>query len=227
MNLEQNLPYRQSNNPTELFRMLRSKPAKCKCIVWQTDNDQRFVYYGLSLNLNTKFKTCMITFKSSPDLNLRKPIYIRFDDGVMFKTRAMNCLEECLTLSMPDDFMAYEHRSNPRVKFKVSDTEYAHLNLISDITQSATQEFSFQLIDVSVSGMSINLPDSFLERLTNTKEISLKKIFMVSLANEIECDVVYTNRLKYKHNNEIYQSNRVGLKFKEPIDQYLIDMMKQ
>jgi hypothetical protein len=90
--------------------MLRNKEYSDKCIVWQTREDKRYVYYSDSVNLNTKFKTCMINLTEIPAFDLTLPVYVRFEDGIMFKTNAINAIQECLSLHLPDEFMAYENR---------------------------------------------------------------------------------------------------------------------
>jgi hypothetical protein len=216
--------YRKSHRKNELFQMLRNKEYSDKCVVWQTREHKRYVYYSESLNINTKFKTCMVTLKEIPALDLSQPVYIRFEDGIMFKTNAINCIQECLSFYLPEEFMAYENRENSRLKFKTSDAHYAVLSLIADITKKSTQEMSFQIIDISTHGMSLNLTETYLERLMQSKEIYLNKLFMVNLAQSIKCEFIYTKKIKYKFNGDIYTGNRVGLSFERPIEDYLLTL---
>jgi hypothetical protein len=111
-----------------------------------------------------------------------------------------------------------------RTKFKASSPHYAVVSLVSDLTKKSTQEMSFQVIDIAKNGMSLNMTESNLERFMQSKEVFLNKIFMVSLAHSIKCEFIYTKKIKYKYNGDIYTGNRVGIKFLTPIDDYLIDL---
>lgn len=217
-------PYRKSNRKNELFQMLRNKEFSDKCIVWQNRDNKRCVYYSNSINLNTKFKTCMINLKEIPSIDLTLPVYIRFEDGVMFKADPINCIQECLILYIPEDFMAYENRENARLKFKASTANYAVLSLVSGLTKKSTQEMNFQIIDISTHGMSLNLSEAHLERLMQSEEIFLNKLFMVKLPENIKCEFIYTKKIKYKYNGDIYLGNRVGLKFATPIEDHLLTL---
>ena len=61
----------------------------------------------------------------------------------MFKADPINCIQECLSLYIPEDFMAYENRENARLKFKASSAYYAVLSLVSGFTNKSTQEMNF------------------------------------------------------------------------------------
>ena len=55
--------------------MLRNKEFSDKCIVWQNRDNKRYVYYSNSINLNTKFKTCIINLKEIPSIDLTLLVY--------------------------------------------------------------------------------------------------------------------------------------------------------
>lgn len=217
-------PYRRSRQLKELSELYAQSQGNKSAIIWQNNDGHRYVYSSDYFNINKKFRTFMFVIKESAGFDLSKPIYIRFEEGMMFKATGLNMIEECLTLKMPEEFMAYEYRDYPRIKFTPDDSEFAHIILESDIVKSATQELSFQIIDFSEQGIALNLSDIHLRKFKESKKIILKKLFMVSLAKEIELELIYHKKIRYKKDGEIYTSNRCGLKTKQPIEQYLLKL---
>lgn len=216
--------YRKSNRQNELFQMLRNKEFNDKCIIWQNRDSKRFVYYSSSVNLNTKFKACIINLEEIPNIDLTLSVYVRFDDGVMFKADPINCIQKSLSLYIPKDFIAYENRENARLKFKASSSNYATLSLFSDFNINSDKDMNFQIIDISTTGMSLNLSETHLERLMQSEKIFLNKLFMVKLPKSIRCELIYSKKNKYKFNGDIYFGNRVGMKFDTALEEHILTL---
>lgn len=221
---EKAISYRRTSELKELYHYRKKHAGERACTIWQSNNDKRFVYYSKYFNINKQYRTFMFIVTELVQFDLTKPIYVRFDDGLMFKSNAVSFMQECLTLQMPEEFMAYEYRKFSRKRFRPSDSEYANIVLHSDIVQSATQELSFQIIDYSRSGIALNLSDIHLKKFIESKKLVLKKLFMVSLSNEVELEMVYRKKIKYKLDGDLYSTNRVGFKLDGLLEEYLLKL---
>lgn len=217
-------PYRRSRQFKEIGDYFSQSKGDKESIVWQNLNGNRCVYSSSHFTLNKQYKTLMFIMQAGAGFDLSEPIYVRFEDGLMFKTKALNMIEECLTLKLPEEFMAYELRDFARVRFKASDDEFAHILIESDFLNKASQELSFQIIDFSEMGIALNLSDIHLKKFLDSKRIVLKKLFSVSLAHEVEMDFMYSKKIRFKKDGEIYTSNRCGFKLKNALEPYLLQL---
>lgn len=224
MDNQKAIPYRRSSQLNELNQYRIKHSGERSCVIWQSNDNEKFVYSSRYFNINKQYRTFMFVMTENPQFDLSKPIYVRFEDGLMFKSYPVNYMQECLTLRMPEEFMAYEYREYPRIKFKPSDIEYANIVLETDIISESTQELSFQIIDYSSLGIALNLSDIHLKKFQVSKKVLLKKLFMVSLANEIEMTMVYSKKIRFKKDGEVYTTNRCGFTLERPIEDYLLKM---
>jgi hypothetical protein len=130
----------------------------------------------------------------------------------VFKVEVISQISENISLSLPNEVKALELRGNPRTKFKPSDKKSVSLKVKVEVLMGATQEFQFQIIDISSGGLSIVVSDKDIKYFEEGSFFEISKLHGHFIEEGYEVEMVYSQRFRFKSQGRIQSAHKVGLK---------------
>ena len=214
--------YRTSKNFSEIVKILHQSTTDKKAFLWQNNGEKRYVFEIKDLAVNERFNTFQVKINnySAFKHNSKKPTYAKFSlRETVFKVEVISQISENISLSLPYEVKALELRENPRTKFKPSDKKSVSLKVNEQVLMGATQEFQFQIIDVSSGGLSIVVSDKDIKYFEEGSFFEISKLQGHFIKEGYEVEMVYSQRFRFKSQGRIQSAYKIGLKSHRLIDQ--------
>jgi aspartate carbamoyltransferase regulatory subunit len=212
--------YRTSNNFNEIIKIFNRSVSEDDCFVWQFTDGNRTVFPIKNFTVNEKHMTFLaeLELDFTKALNEGETVYAKvFYRDTVFKCRVINCIENNVTFSIPNEVKTIEMRENFRFKFKPSASKHVTLSFDVDLMMKAKKEGTFQVIDVSDTGISIVVSEKYLEHFIDNTEIMIKRLQDMDLSSPYSLQFVYHQKFRFKSKGRIQTAYRVGFKTLIPI----------
>jgi c-di-GMP-binding flagellar brake protein YcgR len=205
-------------------------PANQKgCFLWQNGEMGRQIFPLQRIMMNENLGLIVAELKSENVTHFNKDLItfckLHFRETV-FKTQALNSVQNAVTLQMPSDVHVVELRKFPRQKFRPSDAIHITMKLKIGLMAHAAQQITLQVIDVSATGMSLLVPEHFIDQLTEAQDLLMVKIMDYELAIPLKNQLCYYHQFRFRQNGRITKAYRVGLKFSSKLSDYLLTQFR-
>ncbi len=222
--------YRTSKNFNEIVKILHQSNGDKKAFLWQNDGEKRYIFEIEDLAVNERFNTFQVKVKnySAFKHNSKKPTYAKFSfKETVFKVEVISQIAENISLSLPVEVKALELREQARIKFKPSDRKSVSLKVNVELLIDATQEFQFQVIDISSGGMSIVISEKDIKYFEEGSFFEITKLQGHFIKEGYEVEMVYSQRFRFKSQGRVKSAYKIGLKSMKPISEMHLDLIIQ
>lgn len=208
--------YNIKTGKMEIIKILETSMRLDGNILWQNVDDQRVVHKMNVANFDIKDGTFTIMLHDGEKrIQKELPTYVKLNfRKSIFKVEVVEINDRMITVKIPDEVMATEGRKVNRRRFTTADKKKITLKA-HDFSGIFKNNYEFQIIDLSSSGMALILNDKEVDQLYNAKKIELIALGKTILMNPIECLAIYSH-------TEDEETKRMGLIFIGELDQSVI-----
>lgn len=217
--------YQSCQDWKEITKIINNSLRKEGNILWQKDKTSRNVFEIGEMEILEDIGTLKVyLLHPSPNILYDRVAYLKVGfRETIFKVNVINVMGNIVVVELPREVVAKEYRTTPRIKFKPKDAKQVRMGLQLDYVMKSYQSLTFQLIDISETGMGIVVSDENLELVKNCHHLRVEGFGTLDLSFTFLVDMVYGHRLRYRYKGLIRKGNRVGIKFREPLKQSVLD----
>ncbi len=209
---------RKSENHPEIVKILNDvKIKRERVLIWQTNvNNQRNINNGFVTGVDTNLGSISLSPVKTDqpfDFDKMTSVFLRGDrEGILFKQDLIIASPNMLIVKIPEIVNVVEKRNSPRSVYNIFDNRNIVLQKLQ-VDSEKTLSFSFQLVNLSNSGVAFNIASQHLPFVKQGRTFEIKEIDGFLLDNPIISKVLYRHKLKYKSGNRMVKAYRVGVKF--------------
>lgn len=221
--------YRASSNMKEIVKILHHSRNDEKAFLWQNIDKKRYIFQLKDLAVNERFNSFQVKVSNADAFVLSSslPTYAKFSyKETVFKAEPISKISENIALSLPKEIRALELRGESRYKFKPSDQKAISLKVSVELMIGATQEFRFQVIDISSGGLSIVISDRDIKYFEEGSSFELIKLQDDVLNFGYMLEYVYSQKFRFKSHGRTKSAYKVGLKSLVPIKETDLEKFK-
>jgi len=216
--------FRSTESNKEIINILNESSCSMnKDFIWQSNDDERQLFYIEKLIINEKFQTFQAVletdFFDSETLIQGRDVYVKLSyNDTVFKTRVLNLIGNVVSFYFPKELMTKEQRSNQRFKFNPYDKKHITIILNNEIMAGATQALKFIPVDISEGGVCLICDEKMYRMIKSNSFLQISKLQEVNLVDKVEACMVYGSKIKFKQNGRKVIGYRVGIKFLETMN---------
>lgn len=223
-----NLNLRVSNDLLEILNALNKMyKDQISVLLWQNVGPRRIIR-----NANIKVidyasgKIILIPSESNRtfDFEGTYTVYMRGPEkSILFKREMVVIEKKRIVFDIPKEVRMFEKRTTPRLRLGFNSAYMAHLEIKINSTSALKKEFSFNVFDISTTGISFNFNAKDQIYFSEVTEILIHRIGKIPFKNPIEGKVVYLKKIEFINQGNRISKIKMGIKLKYAFSEALLN----
>ncbi len=191
-----------------------------KAVIWQNSPSGRNIFKLSSIEYSDALDTVKVHIEGyDGTILIGENLYIKLSyRDAMFKAQVVRIEGGVISLELPHKVMAIDSRKSPRSIFDIKDNKRVSLKVVVDISSSLKSELEFKLLNISSQGLCLIVSDNNKVILDNSSKLFLVALGGNKLFEEIEIDLCYLHRFRYRDKGKLNQVYRAGFELSKVIE---------